>query len=380
MKIKIKERLDLGDLVTYIPNKDLPRYNWFYFKEGFSRDFVFYMLDIFKAEEGEWVLDPFLGSGTTALSSREKGLNFIGVEISPLFHMIADVKIRDYDIEELNKYRDMLLKTRYQRIQLSNVHPLLRKAFNIHNLRDILLLRREIMDIEDIIYRNFFLLALLNAASKVSLLWKEGSRLKRIKRQNIPPFKEIFDRVTRRMIRDVDELELKPVEIYLYQGDARRMTQVGDSSVDYIITSPPYLNKIEYTKLYEVEYLLVFGETRVNPIRSYIGMVPDSSILRKNIDYLPRDIPPIAKAYFSDMYQVMHEMYRVLKEGGRVAMVVGQGVFPDRIIKADEILADIALKIGFRTPEIWIVNKRIVTRARTIKIGVARESIILLRK
>ena len=73
-------------------------------------------------------------------------------------------------------------------------------------------------------------------------------------------------------------------------------------------------------------------------------------------------------------------MYRVLRRNGRAAIVIGQGIYPDRIIPSDRILVEIARGIGFREAEIWIVNKRIATRSRTIKIGVAEESIVILRK
>jgi hypothetical protein len=44
------------------------------------------------------------------------------------------------------------------------------------------------------------------------------------------------------------------------------------------------------------------------------------------------------------------------------------------------LLAKIAKDIGFKIEKIIIVNERIATRERTIKIGKARESIIILEK
>jgi len=380
MKIKVIERLDLGDIVTFTPNKDIPRYNWFYFKEGYSREFVMTMFKKFRVDTESWVLDPFMGSGTTLLACREKGVNGIGIDISPLFYMITEVKIRDYDINKLNMYSEKIFKSKFKLYDVNSIHPILKKAFNLHNLRDILFFRDIISEINDRKYRDFFLLALLNASSKVSLLWKEGPELKPHIRRHIPPFREIFIRVVRRMIRDIQELELRPSEIYLYQSDARRMTQIEDESIDFIITSPPYLNRIDYTRLYETEYLLTFGDLKINPIRSYIGLKPPNRGYIKKSKYIPDDIPPIGKAYFNDMYEVLNEMYRVLSPGGKISIVVGQGIFPDRVIDSDIIIAKMAYEIGFRNIEVWIVNKRIATKKRTKKIGVVNESIIIGRK
>jgi len=375
---KIVERLDLGEYATFKPNKDLPRHRWFYFKEGFSRHLVEYMLRRFRIGGGDTVLDPFMGVGTTPLTCREVGVDTVGVEVSPLFKMVADAKIADYDVDRLWEISSEIMSRR-GRPDLSGQHPLLLKAFPRHNLYDILLYREAIEEIPEARYRNFFYTALLTAANKSGYAFKDGSRVRILPKKHVPPFKEMFRRTVKMMISDVEKLPLKDVEYHLYQGDARRLTMLGEEEIDAVITSPPYLNKIEYTTLYEVEYLLVYGDTRVNPIRSYIGL----TFSREDVLDLPReyeDLPPGARAYFTDLRQAVEEMYRVLRRGGRAAIVIGQGIYPDRVIPSDRILAEMARGIGFREAEIWIVNKRIATRSRTVKIGVAEESIVVLRK
>lgn len=374
--MRIIERLDLGEYATFKPNKDIPRHRWFYFKEGFARDLVLYLLKKFNVKERDWVLDPFMGVGTTPLTCREYGVNSIGVEVSPLFKMIADAKIEDYDVDDIKRYLDYLLKYR-EKIDLEGVHGLLKKAFPKYSLIDILRIRSGIENIPERKYRNFFYVALLSSANKSSYMIKDGSKLK-IGRKSVPPFIDVFRRTVKTMIKDVEETELKNVEYNLYQGDARKLTMVDDDSVDIVITSPPYLNKIEYTNIYEIEYLIVYGDTKVNPIRSYIGL----TFSRRHFLELPKiggeSLPPAAHAYFNDMYMALREMYRVLKKRGRAILVVGQGIFPDRVVPSDEILAKLAMDIGFKRPEIWVVNRRIAVRDRTVKIGVANESILIL--
>ncbi|HIQ12957.1 MAG TPA: hypothetical protein EYH44_01000 [Thermoprotei archaeon] len=376
--MKIIERLELGEYATFKPNKELPRHRWFYFKEGFSRDLVHYLLKKYDVDSGDWVLDPFMGVGTTPLTCREYGVNTVGIEISPLFKLIAEAKIMDYDIEDIKKYFNYLLSYR-KRIDLNGIHGLLKKAFPKPSLIDILRIREAIENIYEGRYRNLFYLALLSAANKSTYMIKDGSKL-RFSKRNIPPFIDVFRRTVNMIIRDIIEMELKNVYYYLYQGDARQMTMVEDESIDLVITSPPYLNKIEYTTVYEIEYLILYGDTRVNPLRSYIGL----TFSRRDFIELPKiidkDLPPAAHAYFNDMYKVLNEIYRVLRGGGKAILVVGQGIFPDRIIPSDEILAKLGREIGFRRPEIWVINRRIAVRNRTIKIGVANESIVILSK
>jgi len=73
-------------------------------------------------------------------------------------------------------------------------------------------------------------------------------------------------------------------------------------------------------------------------------------------------------------------MLRVMRKGARCAVVVAEGVFPDRIVPADLLLARLCEKAGFDVEKIVVANLRTATRNRSVKIGRARESIIVLRK
>src|ERR1700690_3890488 len=76
----IEHRLDWRQLVTYVPNKKLPLYNWFKFKEGFSRDLVVRLFKEFAVRKGETIFDPFAGCGTTLLAGKEFGINGVGID------------------------------------------------------------------------------------------------------------------------------------------------------------------------------------------------------------------------------------------------------------------------------------------------------------
>lgn len=47
---------------------------------------------------GGWILDPFMGSGTTGLAAKELGRNFIGCEISDEYFELCKSRIGDYEI------------------------------------------------------------------------------------------------------------------------------------------------------------------------------------------------------------------------------------------------------------------------------------------
>ncbi|MEK6952535.1 MAG: DNA methyltransferase [Nanoarchaeota archaeon] len=64
-------------------------------------------------KEGDIILDPFMGSGTTLVQSSELGLHSIGVDVSDFNCLISKVKIGKYDLIKLDRTaRDICFKTR----------------------------------------------------------------------------------------------------------------------------------------------------------------------------------------------------------------------------------------------------------------------------
>ena len=379
---RMSEKLEWGKLATFVPNKRLPVYNWFYYKEGFARELVFRVAETFSLGEGSVVLDPFCGAGTTPLACREMGMNCFAFDVHPVSVFASSVKTRDYDTGILRESAREILETRFRRISLPK-DRLIRRAFKKETLEDIILFREEIAGIEDEKVREFLLLGLMNAAMKASYVFKDGAVL-RFRKRHVPPLRQMFRRQVHRMIRDLEGFKTRECETRVGFGDARSLP-LPDCSVDAVITSPPYLNKIEYTRVYEIEQRLFLGFMKgIPPVRSYIGSLDRKGTGRKEIeDALGRDadsLPEGAVPYFADMKRAVEEMHRVCRSGGRVALVVGNGCFPDRVVESDILLSRIAENAGFTVKNIIVLNKRWCTRHRVEKVGIARESLLLWEK
>lgn len=370
MPYEIQDRLEWGDLATFVPNKSLPVYNWFYYKEGFSRDLVFKLIEMFKLRKGT-VLDPFCGVGTTNLACREKGLDSIGFELSPLALFAARVKTTDYNVSELKDTLKAIKKIKFRKLDRSWIPSSIQRYFNTHTLDDVLLFRNLVESIEDNQIKDFFRLGLISSATRCSYMYKDGSVVKR-KKHPIPPFRKFYHHRMKRMIRDLKKLKTKKRETVVKKGDARKL-KLPDESIDFVITSPPYLNKIEYTKIYRVEEFLFFKPDKKRGVRSFIGMKAEP-------ERIFPDLSDIANAYFSDMSRSLSELYRVCKPGAKLAIVVGNGCFPDRVVESDLLLSELAEKIGFKVRNIYVLNKRWCTRQRVIKVGVLRESLLVFEK
>lgn len=368
-------RYDLWRLATFVPNERYPVHRWFHFKEGFSRDLVELLARRFGLEEGDVVLDPFVGSGTTPLTCMELGLEGIGIDASPLMVMISLAKTRRYDPEALERHAVRVVERARPVHELGSLNPLVRKAFRPDVLKEVLGVREEVISVEDEDARLFLTLALMRAAMSCSYAVKDGSVI-RIERRPIPPFRKVLRSTIRSMIEDVRRISLRSGPAQIFLGDAREMSLIGDETVDAVITSPPYLNKIEYTRVYEIELELFAGGARPELLRSYIGLSPR---IRK-VPPEAEGLPDSAIAYFIDMEQSLREIMRVLRVGGRAALVVSGGVYPNTVVEVDLILARMARRLGLQVERILALGKRVATYGRVHRIGESRESAVMLRK
>ena len=373
--MRTEERYDLGKLVTFKPNRRLPIYNWVHFKEAFSRNFVTLVLNQLDICEDNWVLDPFCGIGTTLLAAKERGVNAIGIDAHPVFAFVSQVKTHNYNLETLRESKRDFFSKKFSKLDLKGMNPLLKKAFSRYALEDVLFFKSEISKIKDRITRDFLVLALVISAMRVSYGVKDGAVIRFFKRKH-PPLRKVFKATVKKFIRHLKKAEFKPCHIVVKQGDARKLDFLETKSLDAVITSPPYLNKLEYRKAFDVEEALLKELIGIDSAKAYLG----AALGRGKTVFPKLGLPDLAEAYFSDIELCLREMYRVLREGGKAALVVGQGVFPDGIVESDVLIAKLAENVGFNVEKRLIVNKRVATRERTVKIGVALESVLLLAK
>ena len=356
------ESPELKELVTFVPNKAEPIHNWYWYKEGFSRGMVDFALDRFGAQNNHIILDPFCGIGTTLLAAKQRGLSSVGFDVNPLAIIASRAKTADYDMDALAVAVKDTLTWKLPLPENLPRNEFLRKAFSKINLGMICAYREKVAAMEDGKVRNFLSLALIDAATKCSWATKDGALL-RIARKPVPPFGKMFKWKIRKMLHDLKKNPLPPASAKVEQGDARDLP-LDDESVDFVITSPPYLNQIEYSKMYKLELSLFFGLPPTQ-LRSFVGTRVDEGI---------------EQAYWTDIGKVLSGLYRVCKGGAKVCWVVGGGCFPDHVVETDVESAKLAESVGFKTSDILVARHSWCTARRTIKVGPLRESAVILEK
>lgn len=390
------------ELVTFSQNKILPIYNWFYYKEGFSRDLVFNILQKFEIPKGSKILDPFCGTGTTLFAAKQLGYNAIGYDTLPLAVFVSNTKLQDnYDMKLLQEKIGGISSLKFGPTSLKWIEPGfidIKKAFSRYARNDILFFKEKILGIEDEKIRNFMLIALLSILSEASNTKKDGGVIKIVKKRHLAPVRYLLKNRLKKMYKDLKKTTpLSKGNCKAYIGDARNLP-IERESIDVCITSPPYLNYVDYTKLYGLELSLLVKSTmeieeiRRRSIRSHIGAEYKrrkeikSEKLRetlekvKEIQITSSKLPKIVEGYFEDMYLSLESLHKVLKNGSISAFVVSNTCLPNITVDVDLILAEISEQVGFKPKEILVANARWCDVHRIKKERPVRESIIILEK
>jgi len=408
MGIKVIEKPDLGPLVSPLRNREIPVHNWYPYKHSYSKDLTAYLIKTLDLPVGSWVLDPFCGGGTTLLTCKESGINARGFDILPFSVFLSTVKIQDYDNIKIAREIAILQNTdiaaRYTRNNLPDI-PLVNKAFKPDVQKALLTLKSKIDNISDLNTKSFFDLAFLSILESVSNTSKTGGFLRIANRDVYPEaINELFFTKINSMLNDVTENEHRQivhVNVTAEAGDARKLPT--KRKFDAVITSPPYPNRHDYTRIYSLEMVFDFVSTndalkkiRYETIRSHVEArkkyeaasydkpaIVDNLVaeIRNNGVNNPQVINMI-EGYFEDMYLALAEISRCLKTSGKVFMVISNVRFSGINIPVDEILAEIGEQVGLLPREIWAVRYRgnSSQQMRDYTRKPSRESIVIWEK
>ena len=410
MAINIIEKPELGSFISPHKDQQIAIHNWFAFKHSFSRELTINLINHFGLKERDWVLDPFCGGGTTLLTCKELGINARGYDILPFSVFLSNVKTREYDKKYLSHQLEVFKNVKAQDINASMslpAIPLVKKAF-IPEVREALIaLKSRIEQIRDVKTRNYFNLAFLSIVEPVSNTSKTGGFLRIIKRQGINSTtpENLFLTKIDSMIQSLDNIRGSQngakISVLARLADARKLPTTR--KFDAVITSPPYPNRHDYTRIYSLEMIFDFITSndelkaiRYETIRSHVEARKKYEACNyrkpKKLDDIMQKIrlsetnnPQIIsmiEGYFEDMYLTLTEISHCLKRGGKVCMVVSNVRFAGVSVPVDEILSEVGEQTGLLSEDIWALRYRgnSSQQMKTYTRNPSRESIVFWRK
>ena len=396
----------LKDVVTPKHLREAPIHNWLVFPHSYSYELISMLAESWGLSSKDVILDPFCGAGTTLVTAKQLGIPAVGYDISPYAVFVSNVKTAQYSISELrNCWQEIREKMSRVRIgvKTKSYPDLVKKALSpqliniFEKIEKIITTHSTSPEV-----RNFFRLGLFAVMPLFSSAQATGCWLK----WTSPPkkYSELLSCYESRVEMMLGQIRLNSTSItdnYASIGDVRYLPD-SNECFSAIITSPPYPNRHDYTRVFGVELMYGFLDwegtrgVRYQSLHSH----PESKPIRPDFSNYsqPKQLTTALNAvrntstngrviamlegYFVDMYCSLLEMHRVCKKNAHVALVLGNAQYSGIQFLVDEIVANIGEQVGFDCKEIITARLRGNSAQQMKAFGKkpSRESIIILKK
>jgi hypothetical protein len=392
----VKQRADL----TFKHNISEERHGWLRLTPAHSVKIVEQVLS--RHQKPISVLDPFSGTATTPLCAATHGHSAISVDINPFLVWFGETKVAEYDGETIARAREVAAKIG-KVVEAESVSPVapppianINRWWDEKKLDYLWLLKAAIAlhDIETDEIQNLLKIAFCKTLIEVSnaafnhqsMSFKDKQKsngqqkLWNDEMLGIDSFSENIDMVLR-------SAELNPVgEARVMLGDSRSLEFLGEQCFEFLITSPPYPNRMSYIRelrpyMYWLGYLKEAreaGELDWKAIGGTWGIATSrlNDWRRDEENYCPDNLLAIIKniskedsksgpllanyvgKYFEDMWLHFKSVKKCMKPGAEVHYIVGNSKFYDFLVPVETIYADMLTKAGFIKANIEVVRKR----------------------
>lgn len=376
-------------------------HNWYKFTAGFSYKFIDLVVDDME-KKPECIYEPFAGCGTTLVAAQKKRIHSKGNESQQLMCDIINAKLNwDIDGNVCRNYIDTILKMVQSRLNMDisdEYNELLCTLYDAVTLKELYLLRDSIRLLGDRKYELFLNLALSQTLHKAALHPIAVPYISRSKTLiNSGNAVGKFKSIASQMLADLETMPHRERMADVFKADSRfRNSNIEDKSCDLCITSPPYLNNLDYGEVSKVHthffgltnnwhditekvrHQLVTGATthyrdaefNLNEfvktdfalsnkgimddlVTKYYGIKNNASERKGK-----KSFHILMMRYFEDMYRVLIETYRILKEGSKAYLILGDSAPYGIYIPTTQYLGEISQSVGFGDYEIIKIRER----------------------
>jgi DNA modification methylase len=388
------------DHLTFKGNLKQTRYGWLRLTPAYSVHLVADLLDAC-AHDNAVVLDPFCGTGTTALVCAERGIECDTTDINPFLVWMCQTKARAYSAAELDAFQttvqDVAAAMREQSDQSEWVPPLhqIEKWWDKHRLaalaRAMACIKRLSHTTPQATIDLLKITFCKTMIEQANVSFGHQSMSFKVK-DDVPilaAIETIGDTVAAAWERAAALIAAAARSPIARQPrpllcDARNLTaQLQAERYSCIITSPPYPNRMSYIRelrpyMYWLGYLSdggAAGELDWQAIGGTWGIAtsnvakwsPDVELdvpydgfnsIVERIAERSKVLSRYVQKYFHDMVLHCNELYQVVKPGGTITYIVGNSKFYDVMLPVEDIFASMFEAAGFANVQITTVRKR----------------------
>ncbi len=401
--------------------EDRAVHEWYRFVLSFPPHLVSHYLNRFALEQGQRVLDPFCGTGTTLVECKKVGIASVGIEANPMASFASRVKVDWHpDAEGLVghalKIVDLTLETLSGdlRAELRSLSPdltklLLRGSISPLPLHKVLVLLEVLTRHQDVRFIAHERLALAKTIVFAASNLEFGPEVGVGAPKPDSPVVEKWLEAVQVMAKDLEEMkDTMGTESLVHCADSRSPSRfLEDGSIDAVITSPPYPNEKDYTRTTRLESVilgfirskedlralkqeLVKSNTRgvykadrddilVNDhdeIQDIAEAIEQRRLELGKTSGFERLYSRVTRLYFGGMHRHLSALRQALRPGAHLAYVVGdQASYLRVMIRTGKLLSDIAESLGYEV----VARDLFRTRLATATKEQLREEVIILR-
>lgn len=331
------------------------------------------------SKEGDLILDPFCGSGTTNVEALLLRRHSVGIDVDPFSRFISKVKTTPLNEQELLEAEKILLEKVVQytpeKVKPEDIpdFPYRDNWFNKEIIKELAYLKKIIFSLEtDKDVKEFFLVCFSSIIRSVSNADDNCTRTvirKKLNKQVYPSMALV--RFTETILSEVPKMiefsRLVPegIEVKFPNNMDARFIDYPENTFDLAVTSPPYVNAVDYPRTHQLEmYWLGFANGSLTPLKKkHVGTesvsakeykefheigIPEADTVMKNIYKKDPRRAYIAYKYLRDMETNFKEVYRALKPNSRYVVVVGNNKIRGYLFENWKYFIPLAEKIGFK--------------------------------
>ena len=268
--------------------------------------------------QGSTLLDPFCGTGTIIFEGACNHLKVFGVDNNPLAIAISKGKINSLEkpssefenetMAILSKARDCKIYRQMPENAARHFHPQttdeIMQVFSFYD------------EMSDYLKAAFFGAIALTARGCNHYKWTSTTVGKDINPKNYIPF---FEKFLGKVKKHHPKKNLNDLNVDLHQADSRCLsTLLPLKSIDYVFTSPPYFDALDYTAYYGKIIYSILDADR-DAIRD--GLIQD------------------VRTYERDMKAVLDEVVKVTRDDAQICFVVGDKKVGKELINGGEFFS-----------------------------------------
>lgn len=322
------------------------------------------------------VLDPFMGSGTTAVEAALLGCEIFGVEIDPFARLLAAVRIRRYTAQDISRLVDLskIIANSWPktvpRVELMPRLANVQHWFTPSQFEDLLRFKSCVYKLttDDTLIHDFFRIVLADMIRPCSQAERQtlkpyiSKKYKKTATAVSDAFKKSFDAHLEAALDFNDEAPSDRSLAINWLGNDASDFSASRLRMDVAITSPPYTNALDYVRCIKIESAWIdcgTDESFATLRHSHIGdpscrnqalhddVIEFTSEFVSQINLVDSSRAKTVQSYFASMHNNLKCVWNCLRKGGEYHLIVGDSVIREVPVNTHTILAELGQRLGF---------------------------------